>query len=324
MYSDGSAFMRRAQLFHAELRKGAYPNAASLAKLAGCSKNTAQRTIDRLRQEFGMPCEYDRQEHGYRLTNKYFQMPLLNPAKDELIALLLMRELSNVLDDAEISEKLENLWVRYKGAAPNLALELDKVATVFSSDSTVIAELSDTGVFEFLAAATDKAQVMIRYQSPWRHNAPEEYRGIIRKVSHSDGTLYLHFKEFEGREIVLNASFVLGLIVLPATEQIKLPIGDATEIKEKDSFGIWEGESVNALLKIAPPASRYYARQKWHESQNDSWDGETLVRTLKTPISPEIIRRILSLGRFVEAVEPVSLREAVGREAACLSEALKN
>jgi len=321
MYSDGSSFYKRASIFFVCLKNGTYPNASRLAELAKCSRNTAQRTVERLRRDFNVPLGYDEEKHGYYLKDHSFELPLLVPGKDELTALLLMRDLSSVLDSKDLQEKIDSLWYQYASRNPSLAGELQRLAGYFSSDSTVIGRLADWGVLDLLSAAADEKGCQIVYRSPWRHKEEKTYLGRIARVHFSDGVLYVLFACSDGRRIVLNASFMKDFQVLDY-DPLK---GEKAEPAPYfgEGFGIWTNEKLEEVeISILPPASVYYASQIWHEDQQDTWDGEMLRRSLKSALSPELVRRILSLGAFVAEVKPAALKAMVLSEAKKLTAAL--
>jgi len=91
-----------------------------------------------------------------------------------------------------------------------------------------------------------------------------------------------------------------------------------------EGFGIWAGEEpVEIEIRIAAPASRYYAAQRWHSDQEDEWAGESLVRRFPAIVSGELVKRVLGLGKFVEEVKPEDLRQRVLEEAKELARALR-
>jgi len=321
MFTDGRSFLKRATIFLAELRKGSYPNASRLAELACCSRNTAQRTIDRLKNEHGFPAIYDEESHGYYLTDRKYELPLLTPGKDELTALLLLRDLSAVLDGKDLQEKIDSLWYQYAAQGRTPVSEPERLARYFSSDLTVIGVLSDWGVLELLEAAASGRGCEVVYKSPWRHKEEKTYRGRILEVHFSDGNLYVLFYSDEERNLVFNASFLKSLTVL---DYDPLP---GKKIREDPTwmkgFGVWSNEPLEQIeVRILPPASNYYAAQVWQEHQEDHWDGDILVRCFDSAVSPELTRRILSLGAFVDGIKPVSHKERVAAEARHLAEQL--
>lgn len=328
MNSDGHQFLKRAHWFFNEIKANRFPNAQTLAAQFAISRNTAQRTIYRLRDEYFVPLEYDASQKGFFLINPDFLLPaLLPPGKDEMIALLLARELIDGLDVKELREKLDSLWLQYAGSNAFLARELEPLTEIFSSDNTVIADIADRGLLRYLAAAHIGENIRLQYKSPWRHTEPKTYEGRIQKVHFSDGSLYILFAERSGREIVLNTSFIKHMEEVKADmEFAKLPSGQARGSENwREGFGIWAGEDLEEIeVEILAPASEYFAEQKWHSQQEDRWEGDCLIRKFPGIVSPEVVRRILSLGRFVKSVRPKELADKVLSEAQELSAALMN
>ncbi len=270
------------------------------------------RTIDRLRYEFGVPIEYDESQRGYYLSNPNFSFASLPPGKDELVVMILLSELLSMIDDSSLQSALAGLWTRITNGRSDLSCDLEQLRARFSSDSTSVAKLADTDLVHLLYLCHTGQPVSLHYRSPWRHDADKEYIGIFQRFHFQDGILYAMFDEHRGRQLVFNVSFiktVRELQELPAKQE-----GESDVQPSKpywlEGFGIWSGAKPEIIeITIAPPASRYFAAQSWHPDQEDVWDGENLVRRFPGIPSPELNRRILSLGRYVVSVSPPSVLE---------------
>lgn len=309
---DNSTFLKRALMLQAELQQRRFPNASTLAELCQCSRSTAMRTIDRLRYEFGVPIDYDESERGYYLTNPDFSFASLPPGRDELVALILLSELLSMIDDPALQTAVGTLWARITNGRSDLNYDLEHIRKRFSSDSTSIAKLADIDLVRLIGLSHRGQPVSLKYRSPWRHDEDKEYSGLFRKLHFSDGILYAMFEDSRGRQLVMNVSFMKEIQEVDA-----LPTKSAPDNKTETSnpfwlegFGIWSGTKPEPIeITIGAPASRYYAAQTWHPDQEDSWVGENLVRRFPGIPSPELNRRILSLGRFVLSVKPESILE---------------
>lgn len=322
MYDDGRPFLRRAWLFFQELQKNEFANATTVAELAQCSKKTMQRTIDALRFEFNFPIEYVEGEHGWRLKDKSYTFPSLPPTKEEFAALILARNLAQVLGDASLEQHISSLWGKYAAEFPQTAIKLENLSEVFSSELTVLGRSGAFDLFTFLSYAARKQGCELVYKSPWRSGEPNTYTGRILRVHFSDGILYLLFGCDTGKQLVLNTCFVKDLAPVPYDPLEKVTL-DEPDARWLDGFGIWAGTEVQDIeVRILPPAAEYYAAQQWDQTQVDSWDGNLLVRRIKAPISPEIVRRVLSLGSSVKEIKPRELKDAVQHEARALAEKL--
>lgn len=275
------------------------------------------RTIDRLRYEFGFPIEYDESERGFYLTKSDFSFASLPAGQDELVALILLSELVALIDDESLVLACNTLWARCTNGRSDLSCDLNQIAKRFSSETTSIAKLADTNLVKLLLFAHRGQPLKLTYRSPWRHEEDREYYGTFDRLHYSDGILYGMLHEHTGRQIVLNISFIKSLEEIEA-----LPKGDETnKISESaepywlEGFGVWSGaKPLSISIVIKAPASRYYAEQVWHADQVDEWHGENLKRTFPGIPSPELSRRILSLGRFVISVEPPEVLELIAED----------
>jgi hypothetical protein len=194
---DTSTFLKRALLFQNELQRQAYPNASTFAQLCKCSRSTAMRTIDRLRHEFGVPMEYDESHRGYYLTDPDFSFASLPPGRDELVVLILLSELSSLIDDASLGSAVSGLWARITNGRSDVRYDLEQVRTRFSSETTSIAKLADVDLLKLLNCSHTGQCVKVRYRSPWRHDEDKEYVGRFDRFHFSDGILYALFEDYK-------------------------------------------------------------------------------------------------------------------------------
>ncbi len=317
MYSDGSSFLAKANIFLSELKAGSFPNASKLALCTSCSANTAQRVINRLRDEYLVPLEYNQEKHGYFLLKPDYTFPdILPPGKDELSAFVLAKAFLGLINDQTLNQKLNDIYFDYlaKSLHPKISKELKPISDFFSCDFTAVAKIADWGIMPMLQAAITGENLEIIYKSPWRHDQKKSYKCKIKKLHYSDGNLYLLILDTTGSYKTLNAAFIKDLSIITTPLEFKRDASKEYSGHENwlEGFGVYSGGKLEDItIKILPPAAEYYASQTWHDSQEDNWEGKTLVRKMKAMISPEIERRVMSIGRYLGEVEPLTLREKV-------------
>lgn len=312
----GLKFKDRAYIFIKMLQEGQYPNSTMLCEACRCSRNTAQRTIDDVRDKYAVPLEYDSSRKGYYLTRQDWTYPEKLPVSTEdFVSLLLARSLLSGAGLIDIERGLDSLWSRYCSQNSEMQRNLESFAKVFSSDSSVIADIADLGIIRLTAAAALGESVSFVYRSPW-NGKEKARRGHILRVHYRAGMLYVLFHCETGKKMVLNAACISDYKIL--VEDIKFKEFEETTIQDDEwvrQYGVWASTEVEQIvIRILPPGSHYYATQYWYDRQDDVWDGDVLIRSFKAPVSPEIVRLVLSLGRHVESVEPQSLRESVAEE----------
>lgn len=313
MMVDGSSFLKRAYAFLRALRQQRFPNASSLAREMSCSVNTAQRVIYRLRDEYLVPIEYDASKRGYYLLDETYTLPeALPPGRDELIALLFAATILETLGLEDICKRLEGIYNAYAEKNGLVARDIGPISKVFSSELTEIAEASEQGLLELANYASVGEELAVTYESPWSGKGQIHLRGKIKQVHFADGVLYARFLEESGKSYTLNSSFISKVEKL----ETKISIIEQGEDNFLAGLGVWADEEIVEIrVCISPPAAQYYATKTWHISQSDSYDGDTLVRTFKSAISPELVRKLLSIGEFLTDVKPKSLRVLLQKSA---------
>jgi predicted DNA-binding transcriptional regulator YafY len=79
----------------------------------------------------------------------------------------------------------------------------------------------------------------------------------------------------------------------------------------------------DVVLRFHPPASRWVAEERWHDSQEVTpLDDGRIEFRVTIQVTPEFQRWVFRYGRDVEIVSPLSLREWVAAEAAAVLERL--
>jgi predicted DNA-binding transcriptional regulator YafY len=304
-------FFGYASKFLELLRAGEYPNASSFAKQIGVSPKTADRMIRKLRHEYGAPLEFDYVKRGYYLTVPDYSLPVIEVSdKDELAALLVARDLVATVDADDLLVELNKVWERVSPKGSTLVRDLEALSKKYSSDLTVVGDLADRGVLEFVQAAYAGESIKMTYKSPWSHKQPKELKGKIEHVHFSDGHLYLNFLEVDGRNRILNCSFIKEYEVI--NEDLEFAPANGVEENWKEGFGIWSGgDIVEVKVTIKAPAAEYYAAQRWHDAEKNEMEGEYLRKTFPSILNPELERRLLSIGEFLVDVEPEELKESV-------------
>jgi len=84
----------RLKWFEAEIKRDKFPNATDLCKKFEVSKKTAQRNINKIKEDYNAPLEYDSKKKGYYYSNpKYSLFNFNDITQEELLAILLAKNL---------------------------------------------------------------------------------------------------------------------------------------------------------------------------------------------------------------------------------------
>ena len=308
MFTDGAIFLRRALVFLEAVRAGRHPHAPWLAEREEVSLATAHRVIRRLRDEYGAPLMYSDADRGWQLTNGDWSfLPATLAQRRELVALALGVSLCGSLDDPELATATETLRLRLAECLRASRAQLERVLAAFRAERTDQTLLAEPVLLDAILAAAEGNALTFRYRSPWKREERER-RVCPLAVRQVDGVPYLlAFEKSAPR--VFNLGFVRDLRVTDQRfEPGELPPWDGGS----ETFGAWAGPQARRIrVRIGSPDAEYYAEQRWHASQVDRWEQGDLVRTFQAHVSPEVVRRVLSLGPALVAVEPEELRDEV-------------
>ncbi len=272
------------------------------------------RTIDRLRYEFGMPIEYDESLRGYFLTRQDFALNQLPLEYGELVALLVMCELASLIDDDSLRSNATSLWVKMTQGRVALGQDLERLKARFCLDPGLIVKLCGFSLIELLTLCHRNQLVRVYHPVP-RPDTPAPYRvGFLEKVYLLEGELKVVLRGAGGRRIALHTSCISSI-----EELRELPeefsgedVQSDCEANQDADRELWREQVAEMVeISIAAPAAQFFAMQRWHAEQEDTWDGSTLTRRFPSTVPADVARRVLAVGRFVASVKPRELLDEI-------------
>ncbi len=294
------------------------------------SPATFKRDLEAMRDRFNAPIEYDRDNNGYRFTDKSatgprYELPGLWFNASEVHALLTMQELLKGLDPGILAPHVEPLMVRLnailaphaqsashgQGEQPSLDEIRKRIRIVRMAARGMKLEF-----FELAATATLRRQRLAF--TFWSRNSNETTDRTVspQRLVFYRGNWYLDAWCHLRHEI---RSFALDGI-----RTAKLLPDKAKNIPEADlddylasAFGIFAGKPKGwAKLRFSPSASRWVAHERWHSKQRGRYepDGGYI---LEVPFGDdrELLMDILKYGPECRVLEPDELARKVAKRA---------
>ncbi len=287
----------------------------------GISRATLTRDIRDLRDTFGAPVIFDRDQRGYRLETvnhdfgPQFELPGLWFSAEEIHALLTMQYLLANLDSGGLLgphiQPLLGRLGRLLGSADDAGAEVARRIRI----QTVGARSFRLEHFQAVGSATlRRRRLIIEYHARSRDRTTHREVSPQRLIHYRDNwylDAWCHLRN-ELRSFAIDAIRRAEIIDRAARD-----IDDTTlDAVLGSGYGIFAGARVEwAVLRFSAERSRWVAQEKWHPDQQGRPldDGRF---ELRVPYSqaPELLMDILRHGCHVEVIEPAGLREAVSRE----------
>jgi len=278
-----------------------------------CSRATAKRVIEDLRDCLGAPIKYDRERNGYyydRSQQPLYELPGLWLNDSELYALLSAQQLlasaqPGLMDSLlgpllrRIDAILEN---RYAGSG-----EIGRRVRIVQMAARPAGEF-----FQTLAAAlAERRRLQLSYYSRSRDRVSERQVSPQRLVHYRDNWYldgWCHLRQGL-RSFALDA--IRGARL---SEQAALEVAeDQMDEHFSSAYGIFAGTAdQTAVLCFSPQRARWVAQECWHAEQQGRFleDGRYELRVpYRDP--RELIMDILRHGPEVEVLAPQSLRRSV-------------
>jgi len=306
---------------HEKVKRGGFPNCSGLAAEIEVTPKTIQRDISFMRDELGLPLEYDQVRHGYYYTHAVGDFPLLEVTVEDAVALFLARRALRPLENSPLEATLRESFRRLSRALEGkVSFRWSDLDQAFNVRDYGMAR-ADIANFEKLArAVVESKQVSFEYQNL---NSAESMRRQIRPYNLSDvgGCWYLiGHDQYRDAVRTFAVPRIRSLRVL-AKGFVRPDEFDAARYLG-ESFGIWRsgdgtGKPQRVSIRLETWAARVAAERRWHPSQEVKVLGgkpEAIEIHFELANFEEITSWVLSWGAQAEVLAPKALRDRVARE----------
>jgi predicted DNA-binding transcriptional regulator YafY len=312
--------MWRVMEIHKLVRTGKFPNCSTLAADIEVTPKTIQRDISFMRDQLGLPLEYDAVRHGYFYTREVRDFPMLQLSRSDLVALFLARHALEPLRGTRLERMLNESFSKIAGACGgdvSIAWhELDdafsvKASGVMTADVTRFGDLLDAvrccreASFDYhkLTATEPERRRVHPYhvgqiEHGWYLIAFDPGRGAMRTFAlQRMSNLRIERRTFK-RDAKFDARDYLG-----------------------GSFGVWSydgsDDTHEVRIRFGGYAARVVGERLWHPSQRINRHGEDdgdIEFVAKLRGLEEITRWVMSWGGNAVVLDPPELRDKVRRE----------
>ena len=309
--------LARMMRLHEELKEGHYPNCAKLSLELEVTGRTLRRDFDFMRDQLGLPIEYDSRRYGYYYSQPVTGFPTLQVSEGELVALFVAQKAMAQYRGTVFEKPLSAAFAKLAGSLPDrITVQAGNWDSLFSF-KTLGAPVSDLKLFSALSGAL-RRMVKVRFGYRKLRSKEHEMRTVRPyHLSCVDNQWYL-FGYDEDRA---------GIRTFALPRMCDLTVLDATFLKPEDfspsemlsdSFGIFSGRKKQTVrIRFDLFAAQLVRERLWHSSQRfrNLRDGGVEL-TLVLGSLPEVERWLLSWGGHAEVLAPAELRKSVAATSA--------
>lgn len=303
------AVMRMKRIFDL-LKKHDYPNCQRLAIELETAAKTIQRDVNFMRDQLGLPIDYDPQEHGYYFTEEVHEFPTVQITQGELLALMVAHKAIEQYRGTPYHTQLETAFAKLLAPLQDMTGYAPKREIIsFKLTAPATHELD---VFDKLThAISDQLEVRFAYRKPGEPRAKARQVQPLH-LANRDGRWYLVGHDLERGE---RRTFALGRIsdLKLSTRWFERPKDFSIENYFSKAITVMNGkEDHHVRIRFSQLAADHVRDRHWHESQefHELPDGRVELR-LRLADLLEVERLILQWGGHAEALEPAELRKRV-------------
>ena len=304
--------------FVAELRKNAYPNAATFTRKLremdlnenlniSCSERTIMRDLETLRNDFDAPISFSPENNGYYLTNNYWELKVPFMDDEMVMSAMLGAQLAEKIMPSPVKEQIRDAVDN--SIADNNSELLDRTYI----ETLLIASCGKTtippDIFGTVFRAWRERHVLhLTYRKGNTGEVTErDFEPHI--VAYHKGNWYLKGVNLADDKVIVLAIFRIRKAEITRFEfKIRKDI-----LKQTEKEGLFNYPKIeNIRVKCAPEIAYYlYEQQKAKKLAITPQEDGSLIVVLPPSPEAEALRWILGEAGKIEVISPESLRKKV-------------
>ena len=307
---------------HEHLQTGRRTNCRTLAESLEVSKRTILRDIDFMRDQLGLPIEYDQAAHGFFYTREVVQFPTIKISEGELVALSVARKALAQYRGTPYEKPLRDAFEKLTaGLRDQIQFswngDLDSSISFRAAGQSV----SDLGTFETVSQAVLRSEELgFSYLKLGGEHAEDRCVQPLH-LACIDNQWYLFGRDLR-REGSIRTFALTRMTRLESTgRRAAKPEHFSLDEHLKGSFGVFSSQAAETVrLRFDAFSARLIRERDWHPSQKlDLQADGSLELGLHIGVSPEVERWILGWGEHVEVLAPARLRSIIAQKAALIA-----
>lgn len=297
---------------HEQLQDGKLTNCTKLAKLLEVSTKTISRDLEFMRDQLGLPVEYDPKIYAWRYTHPVKNFPTVQISEGELLALLVAQKALEQYRGTPYHDQLAQAFAKLSAGLRDQVSFTPSTALGNVSFHHLGLSKADLTIFQHLThALSDSREIEFTYQKP-HTSAPEVRRLHPYHLSNRENAWYVVGHDPDKHALRTYAVGRMKKIAL-SQRQFTKPTEFSPESYYAKSFGAFVGTGDHrVVIRFNPTVAAQIRERFWHDSQEfkELPKGQLELRLHLNSLD-EIQRWVLGWGEGAEVVAPKELRHQI-------------
>jgi len=301
---------------HQHLYDGDFPNCSSLARELEVSTKTIGRDIDYMRDQMGMPIEWDAAENGYFYTEAVGSFPTVQISEGELFALLVAQRALEPYQNTPFEKPLANVFQKISdGLRDKVSIALDQMDGSISFKATGLSN-ADLETFQLVTRAVATEQEMEFEYKGYSDTRFKKRRIQPWHLCCVDNQWYVI-----GHDLMRKAKRTFLLVRMRKIgltgEPFDRPRDFNLQEHLRDSFGVFAGKDLQRVrIEFKGQAARLVQEKTWHPTQEiKDLGGGRIEYTVRLGDLYEIERWVLGWGGEARVLSPAKLKNRIRKHA---------
>lgn len=301
---------------HEELQANRLPNATTLSKLLETSTKTINRDISFMRDQLGLPVEWDAPSNGYHYSGYVDGFPTVQVSEGELFALLVAQKALEPYKDTPFQEPLESALKKLSdGLKDKIFISLDRLDAPVSFKSAGISN-ADLETFQIVTRAVAQEQEL---DFEYKNLGASRYKQRHTQPIHLccvENQWYVVCRDLQRKALRTFALVRMRKLSFPG-RSFQRPKDFNIRQHLKDAFGVFVGDTKHKVrVEFDAWAAQLIQEKDWHPAQRiqQREDGRIEFRVELADLF-EIERWILSWGSHATVLGPAKLKKSVRKHA---------
>jgi predicted DNA-binding transcriptional regulator YafY len=297
---------------HDELQGQRLPNTTTLSRMLEVSTKTIGRDLSFMRDQLGLPVEWDAKANGYRYTSHVDAFPTVQVSEGELFALLVAQKALQPYRGTPFQQPLESALQKLsEGLKDKVYLSMDSLNTPvsFKYSGTSNAELE---TFQIVTRSVAQQQEL---HFEYKKLGASDYLKRRTQPIHLccvENQWYLICRDLDRQAMRSFALVRMRKLMLPG-KYFKRPQDFDIQQHLKDAFGVFVGNTMHSVrVEFDAWAAQLIQEKSWHPAQQiiERNDGRIEFRIELADLY-EIERWILSWGSHARVLGPETLQQRI-------------
>lgn len=304
--------LARMMRIHEDLQHHRLPNATNLSERLETSKKTINRDIAFMRDQLGLPIEWDARANGYRYTGHVDGFPTMQVSESELFALLVAQKALKSYEGTPFYVPLESALQKLSdGLKDKVFISLDRLDAPVSFKSVGLSK-ADLGIFQIVTRAVAQQEALHFEYKNLGTNRWQQRQVHPWHLCCVENQWYVVCWDLKRKARRTFALVRMRHLSMPGIH-FKRPADFNIQEHLRDAFGVFVGESRHKVrVAFDAWASELIREKQWHPAQKLKERGDgSLELSIELADLFEIERWILSWGSHARVLAPALLKKRI-------------